>query len=190
MTDPARPDDRLVWLDLEMTGLDVEHDVIVEIGCLVTDAELEPLDDGVDIVVQCAAEALARMEDVVRSMHTRSGLLRAIEASEVAAARRGSPRARVRARARAAGGRRPLCGNTIGIDRRFLARQLPELDRHLHYRSIDVTALKELCRRWYPEVYRRRPGKQETSPGPRRRPRLDGRARLLPRTRSSSPARS
>jgi oligoribonuclease len=153
--------DRLVWLDLEMTGLDVNRHVIVEIAALVTDEQLEPLDDGIDIVVHQPAEALAEMDDYVRNMHTRSGLLPEIEASTISLADAGARtldyvRTHV-ARAESA----PLCGNSIGVDRRFLDHQLPDLDRYLHYRSIDVSSLKELCRRWYPDVYRKRPTKAE-----------------------------
>ena len=154
-------DDRLVWLDLEMTGLDVVRHTIVEIAVLVTDAALEPLDEGVDIVVHQPPDALAAMDDIVRKMHTKSGLLTAIEASDVSLPQAGERTlAYVRSHvpeARTA----PMCGNSIGVDRRFLDRHLPELDAYLHYRSIDVSSLKELCRRWYPDVYRHRPGKKE-----------------------------
>lgn len=153
--------DRLVWIDLEMTGLDVERHVIVEIACLVTDGELELVDEGIDLVVHREERELAAMDDVVREMHTRSGLLAAIDSSATTVVEAGRqvldyvrehvPRA----------GTAPLCGNTIGMDRRFLARELPEIDGYLHYRSIDVSSLKELCRRWYPEEYRDRPGKSE-----------------------------
>jgi len=156
------PDDRLVWIDLEMTGLEVERHVIVEIAVLVTDGQLEIVDDGLDIVVHQPPEALAGMDDYVRTMHTKSGLLAAIEASTVSLADSGAQALDyVRAHVPKAGVA-PLCGNTIGMDRRFLDRYLPELDRYLHYRSIDVSSLKELCRRWYPDVYKRRPGKKET----------------------------
>ncbi len=153
--------DRLVWLDLEMTGLDVRRHVIVEIAALVTDGALEPLDDGIDLVVHQTADALAEMDDYVRAMHTRSGLLPAIESSTLSLADAGvQVLAYVQAHVPTAGVA-PMCGNSIGVDRRFLDHQLPELDRYLHYRSIDVSSLKELCRRWYPAVYRRRPGKAE-----------------------------
>jgi len=153
--------DRLAWLDLEMTGLDVARHVIVEIAVLVTDSQLEPLDDGLDVVVHQPPSALAAMDDVVRDMHTRSGLLRAIEASTVSLAEAGAA-ALDYLRRHVPPGVAPLCGNSIGVDRRFLHSHLPELDAYLHYRSIDVSSLKELCRRWYPEIYRRRPNKQET----------------------------
>lgn len=157
--EPVR--DPLVWIDLEMTGLAVERDVIVEIACIVTDADLVTLDDGLQIVVHQDEATLATMDDFVRKMHEKSGLLPEIAASttDVAAAeaatldyvRRHVP----------VPGTSPLCGNSIGMDRRFLARYMPRLDGYLHYRSIDVSSIKELCRRWYPEVYRKRPAKAE-----------------------------
>ncbi len=159
---PDSPDSRLVWLDLEMTGLDVARHVIVEVAALVTDSNLTPLDDGIDVVVHQPPAALAEMDETVRAMHTRSGLLPAIEASTTSLAKAGE---RVLAYVRRhvdTPGVAPLCGNSIGVDRRFLDRQLPELDAYLHYRSIDVSSLKELCRRWYPAVFKKRPGKKET----------------------------
>ena len=154
-------DDRLVWVDLEMTGLDVENDVIVEIACIVTDASLAALDDGIDLVVHADAETLARMNDFVREMHTKSGLITEIAAAtvDVAAAQRATldyVKQHVPKQSTA-----PLCGNSIGTDRGFLARYMTDFDEYLHYRSIDVSSFKELCRRWYPEVYRKRPGKAE-----------------------------
>ena len=155
-------DDRLVWLDLEMTGLDVTRHVIVEVAVLVTDGSLDPLDDGVDVVVHQPPAALAEMDDVVRGMHTSSGLLGEIEASTVSLAEAGDTALGYVRGHVPAPGVAPLCGNSIGVDRRFLDRQLPDLDRYLHYRSVDVSSLKELCRRWYPAVYKGRPGKRET----------------------------
>ena len=154
-------DDRLVWIDLEMTGLDIRRHVIVEIAVLVTGADLVALDDGIDIVVHQPPEALSEMDEFVRSMHTRSLLLTEIAESTTSLADAGAAaleyiRAHVRTPSSA-----PVCGNSIGVDRRFLDAQLPELDAALNYRSIDVSTLKELCRRWSPEVYRKRPGKQE-----------------------------
>ena len=157
----ATADDRLVWLDLEMTGLDVARHVIVEIAVLVTDAELEPIDDGLDVVVHQPPSALAEMDDFVRDMHTRSALLPAIDASDVSLADAGAA-ALAYVQQHVPAGVAPPCGNSIGVDRRFLHSQLPELDAYLHYRSIDVSSLKELCRRWYPDAYRQRPSKQET----------------------------
>ncbi|MFI5046443.1 MAG: oligoribonuclease [Acidimicrobiia bacterium] len=157
----AAANDRLVWLDLEMTGLDVRRHVIVEIAVLVTDGSLEELDDGIDLVVHQPAAAMAEMDDFVRAMHTRSGLLTSIESSTLSLADAGGQALDyVRGHVPEAG-TAPLCGNSIGVDRRFLDHQLPELDAYVHYRSIDVSSLKELCRRWYPDVYKRRPGKAE-----------------------------
>jgi len=160
----AEPDvdtlDRLVWLDLEMTGLDVARHVIVELAVLVTDASLEPLDEGLDVVVHQPDVALAQMDDYVREMHTRSGLLQAIAVSDVTLERAGE-QALEYLRGHVGAGIAPLCGNSIGVDRRFLHSQLPALDEYLHYRSIDVSSLKELCRRWYPDTYRKRPSKKE-----------------------------
>jgi oligoribonuclease len=140
----------LVWMDLEMTGLDPARHVIVEIATIVTDDALQVVAEGPDLVVHQPAEALAGMDDVVRNMHTSSGLLTAIQASTLSLADAGAqtlafikehvPEPRTI----------PLCGNSIGTDRRFLAAHLPEIEDHLHYRSVDVSTLKELVRRWYP----------------------------------------
>jgi oligoribonuclease len=155
-------DDRLVWLDLEMTGLDLSRHVIVEIAALVTDGQLEPLDDGIDVIVHQPPGALAEMDDFVRKMHTKSALIGAIESSTVSLDDAGA-RALDYIRGHVPeGGVAPMCGNSIGVDRRFLDQYLPELDRYLHYRSIDVSSFKELCRRWYPDVYKKRPHKAET----------------------------
>jgi oligoribonuclease len=154
-------DDRLVWIDLEMTGLEVDTDVIVEIACIVTDSQLTALDDGLQLVVHADAPTLARMGDFVREMHTKSGLITEIEKSpiDVAAAMKATldyVKQHVPKPTSA-----PLCGNSIGTDRRFLGKYMNELDEYLHYRSIDVSSFKELCRRWYPDVYKKRPGKAE-----------------------------
>jgi oligoribonuclease len=158
---PAPADGRLVWLDLEMTGLDVTRHVIVEVAVLVTEANLDALDEGLDVVVHQPPAALAEMDDTVRAMHTRSGLLPAIEASAVSLADAGRQALDYVRRHVPEPATAPLCGNSIGVDRRFLDRQLPELDAYLHYRSIDVSSLKELCRRWYPAAFKARPGKRE-----------------------------
>lgn len=155
-------DNRLVWIDLEMTGLEPERHVIVEIACIVTDNDLNVLDEGIDIVVHQPAEALAEMDDFVRQMHTRSALLPAIEASTVTLAEAGEATLNYIRTHIPKAGTTPLCGNSIGTDRRFLAAYLRELDEYLHYRSIDVSSFKELCRRWYPSDYKARPAKAET----------------------------
>jgi oligoribonuclease len=147
-------------MDLEMTGLDPERHTIVEVATLVTDDELQVVAEGPDLVVHADAGQLAAMDDYVRAMHTRSGLLAAIEGSSLTLAEAGRqtleflkahvPEARTV----------PLCGNSIGTDRRFLAAHLPEVEEWLHYRSVDVSTIKELCRRWYPEALAGAPSKK------------------------------
>ena len=160
---PERPESHLmVWLDLEMTGLDVVRDTIVEIAVLVTNAELEPLDEGMDLVVHQPSSALDAMDDFVRKMHERSGLLPEIVASKVSLEEAGADALAYVKKHVPEPRTAPLCGNSIGVDRRFLDRYLPELDGYVHYRSIDVSSLKELCRRWYPEAYKKRPAKAES----------------------------
>lgn len=149
-------------MDLEMTGLDPVRHVIVEIATLLTDDELRPIAEGPDIVIHATSEQLMQMDEVVRSMHTRSGLLDAIQASSISLADAGLQTLEF-LRAHIAEPRSvPLCGNSIGTDRRFLAAHLPDVEEFLHYRSIDVSSVKELCRRWYPEVLIRAPAKAET----------------------------
>jgi oligoribonuclease len=154
--------DVLVWMDLEMTGLDVEKDTIVEIAVLATSATtLEPIDEGLTVVVAQPDEVLAGMSEVVRTMHERSGLLKEIATAGVPLEDAGRkvleyikvhvPEPRTV----------PLCGNSIGMDRRFLARYLPAIEDHLHYRSIDVSSIKELCRRWYRDPFVARPEKAD-----------------------------
>jgi len=140
----------LVWMDLEMTGLDATSDVIVEIATLVTDDDLEIVAEGPDLVVHQDEDALSRMDPVVVEMHTRSGLLEAIRASEVTLEEAGAATLEfIKAHVPAAR-TVPLCGNSIGMDRRFLKAYLPEIEEYLHYRSVDVSTIKELARRWYP----------------------------------------
>jgi oligoribonuclease len=157
VTEPRN--DRLVWIDLEMTGLDPSHDEIVEIAAIVTDAELNELDGGISLVV-CPPELsiLEGMEDVVVRMHTESGLLEDIPAG-IALADAGS---QVLAYVKGHVGeprRAPLAGSSVYVDRGFLARYLPELDEYMHYRLIDVSTIKELARRWYPRSYFNAPAK-------------------------------
>lgn len=158
---PASADDRLVWIDLEMTGLDVERHRIVELAVLVTDARLDLLADGLDLVVHQPPEVLAEMDDFVRKMHTKSGLLGEIERSSLTLEDAGKRALEYITQFVPEAGTAPMCGNSIGVDRRFLDRYLPDLDRYLHYRSIDVSSLKELSRRWYPDAYKKRPSKTE-----------------------------
>jgi oligoribonuclease len=151
--------DRLVWADCEMTGLDLRRDALIEIAVLVTDSELRVLDEGVDIVMTAPDELLDGMLPVVREMHASSGLTEAVRASTTTVAeaeqmvldylRKHVPDARTV----------PLCGNSIATDRAFVARDMPELDAFLHYRMVDVSSIKELCRRWYPRVYFSQPQK-------------------------------
>jgi oligoribonuclease len=142
----------LVWLDLEMTGLDPARHVIVEIATIVTDDELEIVAEGPDLVVHQPPEALAAMDKVVRDMHKRSGLLPAITASTLTLAEAGEQTLAFIREHVPEPHTVPLCGNSIGTDRRFLAVHLPEIEDWLHYRSVDVSTVKELARRWYPEA--------------------------------------
>src|SRR5437764_6389815 len=146
-------------MDLEMTGLDPARDAIVEIATLVTDDNLELVAEGPDLVVHQPAAALAGMGDVVRKMHTKSGLLPAIESSTVSLEEAGKATLDFIKAHAPERGTVPLAGNSIGMDRRFLAAYLPEIDDHLHYRSIDVSTVKELCRRWYPDAFSKAPAK-------------------------------
>jgi oligoribonuclease len=151
--------DRLVWIDCEMTGLELARDALIEIAVLVTDAELTVLDDGLDIIIHTADDVLDTMIPFVRDMHGSSGLTEQVRASTVTL---GEAESRVLEyvkshvpEAKAA----PLCGNSIATDRGFLARDMPILDEHLHYRMIDVSSIKELAKRWYPKVYQSQPAK-------------------------------
>jgi oligoribonuclease len=144
--------DRLVWIDCEMTGLDLARDALVEIACIVTDGELNAVDDGIDVIIKPPAEALDHMPAVVREMHTASGLLAELPSGmtlgEAQDAVLGYVRQHVPEPRKV-----PLCGNSIATDRSFLARDMPELDDFLHYRMVDVSSIKELARRWYPRAY-------------------------------------
>jgi oligoribonuclease len=150
--------DRLVWIDCEMTGLDLTVDELVEVAVVVTDFELRVLDPGFDVVIKPSDAAKAQMGDFVTKMHTTSGLLEAMEhgvtleeaqRQVLEYLQRFVPQA----------GQAPLAGNTIGTDRGFLAKYMPEVDGFMHYRSIDVSSIKELARRWYPKVYYAAPTK-------------------------------
>jgi oligoribonuclease len=149
----------LVWIDCEMTGLDLAEDKLIEVAVVVTDSQLNVLDPGLDVIIHAEDADLAGMADVVTEMHARSGLTEEVRASTVtleeasalvlAYVKRFVPERRTA----------PLCGNSIGTDRGFLARDMPELDDHLHYRMIDVSSIKELSRRWFPRVYFAQPPK-------------------------------
>ena len=151
--------DKLVWIDCEMTGLELRSDRLIEIAALVTDSELNILGEGVDIVIHADDDALAAMPEVVQKMHAHSGLTEEVRAATITVAEAEQqvldyvkgfvPDPRTA----------PLCGNSIGTDRGFIVRDMPTLDAHLHYRMIDVSSIKELCRRWYPRIYFGQPEK-------------------------------
>jgi oligoribonuclease len=149
----------LAWIDLEMTGLDSDKDVILEIAVLVTDDDLAILAEGPDLVVHAPIEALDAMDPVVVKMHADSGLRSAVEASALSVEEAGAAVMEFLRLHLPAPRTVPLCGNSIATDRRFLAKHLPEVDNWFHYRSIDVSTVKELCRRWYPATYKAAPVK-------------------------------
>ena len=151
--------EELVWIDCEMTGLDLAKDRLIEIAALVTDGDLNVLGDGVDVVIHTDEDALSGMVEVVTQMHTRSGLIDEVRSSTIDLAQAEAmvldyikahvPQAKTV----------PLAGNSIGTDRGFIARDMPALDDYLHYRMVDVSSIKELCRRWYPRIYFGQPEK-------------------------------
>jgi oligoribonuclease len=151
--------DRLVWIDCEMTGLDIARDALIEVAVLVTDADLTILDEGLDVIIHAEDSVLEQMVPYVRDMHASSGLTEEVRSSNVTLGQAEKlvldyiksyvPDARTA----------PLCGNSIATDRGFLNRDMPALDDHLHYRMIDVSSLKELAKRWYPRVYQSQPEK-------------------------------
>ncbi|WP_314037847.1 oligoribonuclease [Dietzia sp. CH92] len=151
--------DRIVWIDCEMTGLDLSNDRLVEIAALVTDSELNVLGDGIDIVIHADDAALDAMVPVVRDMHASSGLTEEIRKSTVTVAEAEKQVLDYIREWVPVAGSAPLAGNSIGTDRGFLARDMPELNSYLHYRMIDVSSIKELCRRWYPRIYFGQPEK-------------------------------
>ena len=151
--------ERLVWIDCEMTGLDLRKDALIEVAALVTDFDLNVLGDGVDLVVKPPAEALAQMDDFVRTMHTDSGLLDELPDGIALADAEEQVLAYVRQHC-PEGSRPPLAGNTVATDRAFLARDMPTLEGFLHYRIVDVSSIKELSRRWYPRAYFQAPQKR------------------------------
>jgi oligoribonuclease len=156
---PNSGNDRLVWIDCEMTGLSIENDVLVEIAAVVTDGDLNELDEGISIVIRPAdLTTLDRMEEVVVNMHTNSGLLPLIPLGstleDAGAAVLSYVQGHVPEPRKA-----PLCGSSVYVDRMFLARDLPDLDNYLHYRLVDVSSIKELARRWYQRAYFNAPAK-------------------------------
>jgi oligoribonuclease len=153
-----RSQDRIVWIDCEMTGLDLIADALIEVAVLVTDSQLNILGEGVDVVIKPPAGTLDQMVDVVRTMHTSSGLLTELESGMTLAEAEEAVLAYVRQYVPDKG-KAPLAGNSVGTDRGFLARDMPTLENHLHYRIVDVSSIKELARRWYPRVYFASPAK-------------------------------
>jgi oligoribonuclease len=151
--------DRLVWIDCEMTGLHTVNDALIEVAALVTDFELTVLADGVDVVIKPPDEALAQMNEVVRTMHTASGLLDELPNGVDLATAENLVLDYVRAHVPEAG-KAPLAGNSVGTDRLFLVRDMPTLDAFMHYRVVDVSSIKELVRRWYPRAYFASPHKR------------------------------
>ena len=151
--------ERLVWIDCEMTGLDLGADALIEVAALVTDFDLNVLGDGVDLIVKPPAEALKQMTDFVREMHQTSGLLRALDAGITLAEAEEQVLAYIKQHC-PDGSRPPLAGNSVATDRAFLARDMPDLDAFLHYRIVDVSSIKELSRRWYPRAYFQAPAKR------------------------------
>ncbi|MCV7062906.1 oligoribonuclease [Mycolicibacterium vaccae] len=151
--------DELVWIDCEMTGLDLKSDLLIEIAVLVTDSELNILGEGLDVVIHADDDALSSMIDVVAQMHTKSGLVEEVRASTVdVATAEDMVLTYIREHVKQAK-TAPLAGNSIATDRGFIARDMPKLDEFLHYRMIDVSSIKELCRRWYPRIYFGQPEK-------------------------------
>nr|WP_281371657.1 oligoribonuclease [Petropleomorpha daqingensis] len=149
----------MVWIDCEMTGLDLVKDRLVEVAVLVTDSELNALDPGLDLVINAPDDVLDGMTEVVAEMHAKSGLTDAVRASTLTLAEAEQQLLAYIKRFVPERRSAPLCGNSIGTDRGFLARDMPELDDHLHYRMVDVSSLKELARRWFPRVYFAQPPK-------------------------------
>ena len=154
----ANEQPNLIWIDCEMTGLSLEKDVLVEIAVLVTDSDLNVIGEGVDVVIKASAEQLAGMNDYVTQMHTTSGLITQIpdgisvkeaEAKVIAYLENASTQP----------GKSPLAGNSVSVDRSFIARDMPLLNEYLHYRTVDVSSIKELTRRWFPKAYFAAPAK-------------------------------
>lgn len=150
--------ERIVWIDCEMTGLSLEHDALIEVAALITDYELNQLDEGIDIIIRPPEAALTQMNDFVREMHTTSGLLDVLAEGTTLAEAEEAVLAHIRQVVPDAG-KAPLGGNSVATDRAFLVRDMPGLEAHLHYRMIDVSSIKELSRRWYPRAYFAAPDK-------------------------------
>ena len=151
--------DRLVWIDCEMTGLDLEKDALIEIAVLVTDGELTILGDGIDVVIHADDDVLDAMPDVVRAMHAKSGLTEESRRATVSVEQAEQQVLDYIRQFVPDPGTAQLAGNSVSTDRGFIARDMPALNAHLHYRIVDVSTIKELCRRWYPRIYYSQPEK-------------------------------
>lgn len=154
----ANPSDRLVWIDCEMTGLDLERDELLEVAVIVTDNELNVLDDGLTVVIKPNTAALDTMSDFVQAMHEKSGLLDELVDGMALADAEDAVTEYVISHVPLEG-HAPLAGNSIATDRAFLSKYMPRVDKHLHYRNVDVSTIKELARRWYPRIYFNAPEK-------------------------------
>lgn len=150
--------DRIVWIDCEMTGLDLEVDELVEVAAIVTDFDLTPLDDGIDVVIRPSDRARDNMGDFVTKMHTDSGLITELDSGTTVEDAQEKVLAYIRTHVPEAG-KAPLGGNSVGTDKAFLAKQMPQIVEHLHYRILDVSTIKELSRRWFPRAYYQSPEK-------------------------------
>ncbi|MCQ9386282.1 oligoribonuclease [Brevibacterium moorei] len=150
--------DRIVWIDCEMTGLELGVDELIEVAAIVTDFELRPLDDGIDVIIRPSDAARAHMNDFVTNMHTTSGLIEELDGGLTIEQAQEQVLAYIKQHAPVAG-KAPLGGNSVGTDKGFLQVQMPELVEHLHYRIIDVSSIKELAKRWYPRAYNHAPAK-------------------------------
>ncbi|AOZ72393.1 oligoribonuclease [Boudabousia tangfeifanii] len=158
MTNKKKLTDALVWIDCEMTGLDLEHDALIEVAVIITDKNLNPVDDGLDILIPPSNEALEQMNDFVRNMHTVSGLLTDLANTSTTMAE-ANRQIMDYLKSYLEPGKALLAGNSVGMDKAFLSRDLPEVIDFLHYRLIDVSSIKELARRWYPKAYYHSPDK-------------------------------
>ena len=154
----ANEQPNLIWIDCEMTGLSLEKDVLVEIAVLVTDSQLNLIGDGVDVVIKASAAQLAGMNEFVTQMHTTSGLITEIP-NGVSVSEAEDLIIKYLESANTLAGKSPLAGNSVGMDRNFIARDMHSLNDYLHYRTVDVSSIKELARRWYPKVYFNAPKK-------------------------------
>jgi oligoribonuclease len=158
-TEDKEAADRIIWVDCEMTGLDLHHDALIEISCVVTDSQLNVLGDGVDVIIKPPAEAMAQMTPFVHQMHEKSGLINELDGGTTLADADAQVMDYVTKWVPVAG-KAPLGGNSVSTDRTFIDRDLPRLSAHLHYRTIDVSSVKELARRWYPRIYYHLPEKK------------------------------